>query len=496
MRTCIYLRKSREDVEKEELGINTLSTHKNILLDYAKKSNLNITDIKEEIVSGGQLFTRPKMLELLKDIEKGRFDAVLCMDIDRLGRSGMKEQGIILETMKSNDVKIITPNKTYDLNNENDELQTELYSFIARVELNTIKNRMMRGRLQSLKEGYYISGIAPFGYKKVKVGNRNSLEIDPEQAEVIKLIFKLYVYENMGTRRICDKLKNMGINNASMNTLWSTESIKKIIHNPVYTGKVVYKQRTYTRTKSGIKARQNNDCLIYEGKHKAIIDADLWNKAQEISKKRYIVPQRKSSVLRNPLAGLIKCSCGYAMYLKRDNKAYRLTCSKKCGTAGTNIIRVEEQVIILLNDAFNNIRLTYGSNSNLNLDMLTFEKLKIEESLRKKATQMNTLYELLEQNIYDIDRFTKRSIIIKSEIESMKKALSHVNIAIEKEQNSILLANKLAPELENIANIYTTLDSTAKKNVLLKSIINVITYSKDKNVAPDEFSLTIDIKGM
>ncbi len=95
MRTCMYLRKSRADLEKEQCGIDTLSAHKKILLEHAKKENLNVIDIKEEIVSGGQLFNRIEMLKLLAEAEDNKFDAVLCMDIDRLGRSGMKDQGIM-----------------------------------------------------------------------------------------------------------------------------------------------------------------------------------------------------------------------------------------------------------------------------------------------------------------------------------------------------------------------------------------------------------------
>ena len=96
---CIYLRKSElmKNLKKHSGEGETLSKHRNALLKFAKENKLNVTDIKEEIVSGDSLFFRPKMLELLKEVENNMYYGVLVMDIDRLGRGGMKDQGIILD---------------------------------------------------------------------------------------------------------------------------------------------------------------------------------------------------------------------------------------------------------------------------------------------------------------------------------------------------------------------------------------------------------------
>lgn len=136
-RICIYLRKSRADEELEKsIGEHeTLSKHKKALLKFAKDKNLNIVEIKEEIVSGESLFFRPKMLELLKEVEDKTYTGVLVMDMQRLGRGDMKEQGVILETFKNSNTKIITPVKTYDLNNDFDEDFSEFEAFMSRKEL-------------------------------------------------------------------------------------------------------------------------------------------------------------------------------------------------------------------------------------------------------------------------------------------------------------------------------------------------------------------------
>ena len=104
MDTCIYLRKSRADIEAEKEGqFETLNRHKTTLLKVAKERNLNIIDIKEELVSGEYVEHRPRMMELLEEVKNKKYDAVLVMDLDRLGRGNMQDQGLILDTFKNSE---------------------------------------------------------------------------------------------------------------------------------------------------------------------------------------------------------------------------------------------------------------------------------------------------------------------------------------------------------------------------------------------------------
>lgn len=493
MRVCMYLRKSRADLDKEQYGIDTLAAHKKILLEYAKKKKLNVIDIKEEIVSGGQLFNRTEMLKLLAEAEENKFDAVLCMDIDRLGRSGMKDQGIILDTFKEHDIKIITPQKVYDLNNESDMLHTDVKSFIARQELNLIKSRLYRGRVSIAKDGFYVHGTAPFGYKKIKSGKYNTLEIVPEEAKIIKMIFDMYVNEDKGAIQICDELVRLGLKNASGNLNWSTRTIKKVIHNETYAGKVTFAKRTYKASREGTKSKINPDYISVEGKHEGIISYDLWLKAQDRAKARYNPPAKINTGIRNPLAGLIKCSCGYAMTIKEDYKALRLVCSKRCGTAGTNIIRVEKRLIDDLRKHYNNLKADVQEKTVASkTDALMHKKSILEENIKKKEQQINKTYELLEQEIYNTDTFLKRNGALLSELEKLKDNLEILDAEIKNEEKNND-KETLIPQLGNILDIYYSLPPEGK-NKLLKSTISKITYYKERGAKPDDFNLKIELK--
>ena len=143
MRTyAAYLRKSRaEDAENLE---EVLQRHRAKLLETSKRMEIEIVDWYEEIVSGESISARPKMQQLLNAVADEQYSAVFCMDIDRLGRGDMQDQGLILSTFRLSETKIITPDKIYDMQDETDETMTEFKAFFARQEYKMIRKRMRR----------------------------------------------------------------------------------------------------------------------------------------------------------------------------------------------------------------------------------------------------------------------------------------------------------------------------------------------------------------
>ncbi len=287
MNTVIYLRKSRADEEAEKQGeYETLARHKSTLLKIAKEKKLNIVEIKEELVSGESISNRPKMLELLSEVEKGMYDAVLVMDIDRLGRGNMQDQGLILSTFKESNTKIITPRKIYDLNNEFDEEYSEFEAFMARKELKLITRRMQRGRIKSVEDGKFIAQAAPYGYKVEYNGKDRYLVIDEGKSEVIKIIFDMYS-QNIGANRIASHLNELGYRTTTGRT-WYDKAIRDIIKNKTYCGYIVWNKVERKKVSQRIKSIDKQ--IESKGKHEPIISEELWNKCQNIRTKRSISP--------------------------------------------------------------------------------------------------------------------------------------------------------------------------------------------------------------
>ncbi len=174
------------------------------------------------------------MLRLLDDISQKRYDAVLCMDIDRLGRGDMASQGMILDTLRTAECLIVTPRRVYDLNNEMDETYSEFEAFMARQEYKMITRRMRRGVTAAAKEGSHISEV-PFGYRRAWEGKRASLEPHPENAPWVRRAFDLYVNQFQGCQAIADLFNREGPPPKKAQQ-WGRTAIRRILRNPIYTG--------------------------------------------------------------------------------------------------------------------------------------------------------------------------------------------------------------------------------------------------------------------
>lgn len=194
-RYLMYLRKSRMDTDFDEISVEeTLNRHRRILESFCKERRLNVVDVLEEVVSGESLSSRPKMLRLLELVNTGMYAGVICIDIERLSRGSSLESGYIMQVLQTNNCKIITPSKIYDLQNESDEQFTDMKFMFSRYELKTITKRLVRGRNQSASEGKFLGSVAPYGYRAYKlVGMKgNSLRIEPKEAKVVRMIFDMY----------------------------------------------------------------------------------------------------------------------------------------------------------------------------------------------------------------------------------------------------------------------------------------------------------------
>ena len=491
MNTAIYLRKSRAE-ELSDTVDETLKRHRETLLDFAAKNDLTIAKIYEEVVSGESLYARPQMLRLLADVERGDYDAVLCMDIDRLGRGAMSDQGVILETLKSADTKIITPRKTYDLSNEMDETYSEFETFMARQELKVIKRRMQRGIKKTIADGGYIAN-APYGYVKTTVGKRPTLAVNEEEARFVRIMFDLYVNKGMGCQHIADAVNAMGAK-PHRSAKFGRSSVMKILHNPTYIGEIVWNQKTHIR--KGVKGNIRHITInnprekwtIVDGIHPPVIDKALFEQTQRISAYRSHPPANKG-IVENPLAGLVYCShCGSLMQrqlIRRGGSC--LLCQKSGCMASSSLPFVENAILNELKDSLRQLRLIKKSASSPQ-EFKNREILKmIESEMKATAGQIEKLHDFLEQGVYDLNTFLARQILLnkkQEELQDMKNSMlfaNHINY------------NKMSNKIESMLTVYQSANSQ-QKNMLLKTMIDRIVYDKEKGAKPAQFSLEIYLK--
>ena len=493
---AIYLRKSRMDPESESID-ETLARHTDTLMKTATRLELNVVKIYKEVVSGDGLFTRPQMLHLLHDIEEDMYSAVLCVEIDRLGRSSQKDGGIILETFQEHNVFIITPNKTYDLNNEFDEQSVEMQSFIARQELKSIRRRLRKGAEKTVEQGGHITE-PPYGYRRVYIDKHPTLEICDEEADVIRMIFDMYVNQGMGGQLIADRLNEMGLS-PRKNDHFTRSTVQWYLQNPIYIGKIVWNKRRHVKKKFPTDKHRSvinptDKWIVTNGIHRPIISNELFDRAQEIRTLRAHPPSYIGEI-KNPFAGLIYCkNCGAAMQRQfSSQKGERLLCVSKGCMRSMRMDFVEQRVINMLKTVLERCRTPILSEAKsedvLHIEALKKSIQKLEREITTMQKQKSSLHDLLERGVYDIATFLERSNILA---ERLSDAESHIREQYKElsETEDIPTITEAIPIFSRLAYEYDTL-SAAEKNVLYKQLIKRIIYNRTSEHKQNDFDIEI-----
>ena len=519
MQYCIYLRKSRADAEAEARGEGeTLVRHEKILLELSKKLNLNVTNIYREVVSGETIAARPVMQQLLHEVEQCLWTGVLVMEVERLARGDTIDQGIVAQTFKYSGTKIITPVKIYDPANEFDEEYFEFGLFMSRREYKTINRRLQQGRVASVKEGKYVGNKPPYGYERVRVqeGKGYTLAIVESEAEIVRLIFDLYTVgekqpdgsnKRLGVRMIAKRLNSMKILSKTGNE-WVDSSIRDLLINPVYIGMVRWNWRhNVKRMVDGevtVSRPRSEDAVLCKGLHPPIISEDIFREAQELMQKNPPQPVPSRSIVKNPLSGLVICGkCGHRMTRRPYNSGYQdtLICpNATCKNVSSLLNIVERRVLKSLKEWLNEYKLQWNINSGdgkrvSQVDIKQKILQKLQSELETLQRQMGKTYDLLEQGVYDTNTFLDRSRAISERINQSKKDIAALEAELETELLREQAAVSIVPKVEWLLDIYSTLHSPKAKNDMLKDVLEMVVYTKEKGTrwhgSPDDFELSI-----
>lgn len=490
---ALYLRKSRADVELEKEGeLETLAKHKKILLELANKQNLNVVKIYEEVVSGESVQARPEMQKLLKDIYMKKYRSVIVMEVERLARGATKDQGEVAEAFKFSNTKIVTPAKTYDPNNEFDEEYFEFGLFMSRREYKTIQRRLHTGKMQSVKDGNYMGSLPPYGYDIWNRGKHDRTLKRNEQSKYIPIIFEWFVNDRLNAGEISRRLTAMGVPTRTGKPEWHRATIKDILKNHLYIGKVRWFRRKVTKDFDGelmkkVKHRNTHDeYLIADGKHEPLISEELFNKAQTLF--TGIVPTNTAKLV-NPFAGILKCSkCGKLMSYhsykhKKGNVRPRIIHveSELCKVKSCFFDDVMSAVIEALNSHISDFTLTLN-NSNKNEEKRKYEQLQalMREDLKKLEIKKDKLFDNFEDGIYTKAEFLERKKINTAKIEKLKQELANLT-----PPNIDDIEFKIVKFSEVVKSLKDESISVVIKNNLLKDIIKSIEYTNNNTIELD-----------
>ena len=487
-----YLRKSRSD--DPTLTVEEVLQKHEAILDEWSESHLGGLVPEEnkyrEVVSGETIDDRPQIKEVLARIESPRIKAVLVVEVQRLSRGDLEDAGRLMKLLRYTNTLVITPPRTYNLQDEYDRDYFERELKRGNEFLEYQKRIMSRGRLLSVQQGNFIATTAPYGYEKTFVsdGKRKcpTLKIKESEADVVRMIFDLYVNQDMGRTRICNRLDALGIP-APKGHHWSPPALADLLNNITYIGKVRWNYRkTVTVVDEGeiIQTRPKSklgDYLIFEGKHEPIISEELFQAAQEKQGRNYRA--KAATKIRNPLSTLLYCKCGYAMVFRvyrkngKDVSSPRLLCNNQahCGTPSCLYDEMLDRICEVLQGCINDFtsQLQNGKEG---------EKDQLQILIQRLQDRMSALEK---KEISQWDKYTEGEMP-KAIFERLneKLQLDKKETAQELEKATNLFSSRSSFK-ERIFRFRKTLDalrnpdvSAEAKNLLLKSCIERIEYDR------------------
>ena len=516
-----YCRLSRDE-DKE--NYSSIEEQKRIIKEYAFSRNWTIEDkdfyIDDNV--SGYTFNRPEFTKMLEKVKGGKIDVVIAKDLSRIGRNNGKVLVLIDEfkNMQKNLILVSEMGGTYDVLNDRDDTIGITTWFNERYVKDC--SRKTRDHMYSKqKTGRLVMGNY-YGYVKDKE-DVTKLYVDEEIRPVISLIYKLYVEERLGRKKICDILNSKynyptpsvyyrqkhlergRIYKHPVQELWSTYMISNILNNDVYTGNLrTHKKKTVSIRGRAIKLPEEEH-FVFENHHEAIISKETFELAQNIRKRKAKSKTTAGTRKRNyAFSGLIRCGdCGFGvsgitMNRKQKQKGYECSQYRTYGKARCKCHEIKESdIIIHLREFLKFTKQKYQEEINkIEIEVKTNKKQTNKEKIKFEIETLKAEYiVLLNQKIKDLTSNTneyQKQLIEKlykelelektNKIEKLQEILNKSELEISKEK-----IKKLKTAMEYFEDIIT---SEIPSRYVLENIIDMIWIYSDKTV---KFDLKVDI---
>jgi len=433
------------------------------ILAYAKAHNIVITRehiFIDEGISGRTAEKRPAFMKMVGTAKMNPkpFDIILVHKFDRFARS--REDSVVYKSMLRKDVgvKVVSITESLIEDDKFSILIEALLEAMAEYYSINLSEEVKKGMTEKAERGGY-QAYAPFGYKMVN----KVLEIIPEEAEAIKMIFNDFAYNKIPMRQIAIKLNDMGFK-TKRNNPFENRTIDYILNNPVYIGKA-----RWTPTGKANRYRPNPDTIIRDSQHESIIDVETWNIVQEMNRTNNEVyrfgEHKNPKKIRTWLKGLAKCGdCGRAM-VSSGRQYMQCNGYNKGQCKESNIIntlRLEKLVLEQLKQAYqgdikiNVVPKTTDYDTKTEYDILVSQLEKITD----KEKRIKVAYE---DGIDTLEEYKENKLRIANEKDNMQKRLNELKngLVTDKENSDIIkrmlsVYELLTDETIDMQNKYNT----------------------------------------
>lgn len=464
-RVAIYCRLSKDD---EQIGDSvSIETQKMLLSDYCINQNFEIVDIYIDDGFSGLNFNRPSFKRMLNDIEDGKIDIVVTKDLSRLGRDYIQTGYYIDVYFSIKRIRYIAVNDGIDTFLENNDI-APFKNILNDMYAKDLSRKVKSAKHQRAKNGLYISGQPPYGYK-VDPYNKNKLIIDDDAAKIVKYIFEL-AYEGKNYSEISRILESQQIICPSVyKTMngdtrfikfatqdhiykWAYQTIRTILRNRVYVGDMVnHKVETINyKTKERVRVPLEEQ-IVVSNTHEAIIDRKIFETINSALANR----RKPNHKYENMFKGLIYCAeCGEEMQLIANETKNETKPMFRCPKHAAGNKSCTHNHSIYYNDLINEVKMQFS--------------VQIE-----KLINSNAYSELCEKVMMDINYRAQK--IMK---DTLQKELQIVNKKIKDKYKSFSGDIKV----EELETLFKTQRSLLRKITEPYSDLSLILNGKANNI--------------
>lgn len=316
----------RVSTDKEDQA-NSFEAQQRYFKEYIdRKPDWELYEVyADEGITGTSTKKRTQFNRMINDARMGKFKLIITKEVSRFSRNILDTISFTRE-LRAMGVGVLFMNDGISTLEPDAELRLSIMGSIAQEESRKTSSRVKWGQTRQMERGV-VFGTSMLGYD-VKNGK---MTMNPEGAEIVRLIFHKYAVEKKGTTVIARELREAGYKTYRGNTLWSNSHIVKILKNEKYVGDLVQK-KTFTPDYLSHAKKYNHgeeEMVYLTDHHEPIIDRDTWNIVQSEMKKRDPHGQFGAGHSnRYVFSGKIKCGeCGASFvsrYKRRkDGSKYR-----------------------------------------------------------------------------------------------------------------------------------------------------------------------------
>lgn len=437
---------------------------------------------------------------------------VISWKINRISRK-LSDVLKIVDVLEQNNIAFNSYSEQFDNSTPAGKMQFQMMALIGEFERGTIAQNVKMGMCAKARAGEWCGGRV-LGYDLVQMKKqpgakrtKTKLVINEKEAEAVRFIFNEYG-NGKGYKAITNQLNKLGYKTKLRNN-FSVGSIREILTNPVYIGKVRYNVRQNWSEKR--RRNINANPIITDGIHEAIIDEKLWDKVQAILSSKKGKPARVHDG-EFPLTGILKCpKCGAGMVISRttnkmaDGSKKRIAyyaCGnwKNKGTAvcNSNSVRADkanEYVFNKLSELLMNEKMIKSIVRNVNnervrkINPAKKELSKIDSELEKLDKKRDKLFEAYEDEIITKEEFRDRKDELTKRIKALENEKAPLLVTLSDNINEELPYELIKSVLENFSKVLTESSTREQQKKLLHMIISEITVNELREIESIKINL-------